>query len=321
MKKRYGLLALVLLVAAPVMAQQPTIGVYFDAAGTQTSTVAPYGPMHTVTAYIMATHTEQTVGGAAFKLDLDPKIMLVGASYPPGIQVGALTEGIQIGLTNCYFGYYDNPVLLATLTLNTGTNIMTEAPLSISAYPPAGEVQLADCNAAITTVAGGTALLTVYPPTVIGVYWDQAGTQTNKTANGGYDETQTAYIIAMDTEQTVGGAAFKLSLDPMITLTGATFPPGLQVGTLLDGIQIGLTDCYFGFYGNPVLLSTLTLWTGANLIPNGIIQILPYPPAGAIQLADCNAAIRNVDGGTATLTIAVPTENKSWGEIKSLYSR
>lgn len=319
MKKSYGLLALLLLVASPVLAQQPTIGVYFNAAGTQTSTVAPYGPTHTVTAYIIATHTEQTVGGAAFKLTIDPKITLVGATYPAGIQVGTLADGIQIGLTNCYFGYYGNPVVLATLTLFTGTNFMDEAPLTISAYPPASAIQLADCNAVITEVAGGSAALTVYPPTKIGVFWDTAATQTNKQAKGGYDETQTAYIIAVDTEQTVGGAAFQLALAPGITLTNATYPAGIQVGTPLEGIQVGFTNCYYGFYGNPVLISTLTLWTGANLIPNGTISILPYPPAGVIQLADCNANIRAVDGGVATLTIAVPTESSTWGGVKNLY--
>jgi hypothetical protein len=212
-------------------------------------------------------------------------------------------------------------VLLATLTLNTAMNFMSEAPIDVLPYPPAGQIQLADCNAEITTVAGGHAAMTVYPPTTVGVFWDQAGAETNLSENGGYDVTHTAYILAVDTEQTVGGVAFQLQLDPRITLTNAAFPAGIQVGTLTDGIQVGFTNCYFGYYGNPVLISTLTLWTGNNLMSNAALDILPYPPAGVVQLADCNAVIRPVLGGRATLTIPVPAEEHSWGQVKNLYSR
>ncbi len=307
--------------AGAANAQTPTIGVYFDPEGTQTSTVAPYGPAHTVTAYVLAMNTEQTVGGAAFKLELDPKITLSGATFPAGIQIGTLTDGIQIGMTDCYYGFYGQPVLLATLTLWTGTNFMNEAPLRILPYPPAGVIQLADCTAMLTNPVGGEAKLTVYPPTKLSVFWDTAGTQTNLVTNGGYDVSHTAYLLVVDSEQTVGGVSYKLDIDPRISLTGHTYPAGIQIGTPLEGIQVGMTDCYYGFYGQPVLISTLTFWTGNQIINDGYIDVVAYPPAGAIQLVDCQGMLRVIDGGRAMLNVVVSTEDKSWGEIKNLYER
>jgi len=95
----------------------------------------------------------------------------------------------------------------------------------------------------------------------------------------------------------------------------------MQAGTLADGIMVGLTNCAFGFYGQPVLIATLSLWTGAALMNNAELNILPYPPEGAIQIADCNGYLRNIAGGRASLTIPVPAESKSWGQIKDMYGR
>ncbi len=322
--RKAPLVALTVAVLAGAANAEPTIGVYFDMQGKGYAIAADYSPVQTVTAYIVATHTEQTVGGAAFKLQVDPRLALINATYPAGIQVGTLTEGIQLGFTNCYYGFYDNPVLLATLTLLPLVNSAYDAYLEVLPYPPAGVIQLADCNAEITTaVPYRWSYLMVYPRPTVGVYWDQAGTQANHTANGGHDETHTAYVVAVNTERGIGGAAFKLEMDPRITMTGAIYPDGTQVGTLADGIQIGFTDCHAGVYGLPVLIATLSLWTGDQLIPNGWLNIAAYPPAGAVQVWECGCGgcvhAHAADGGRATLTIPVPVEDKSWGEVKSLY--
>jgi len=321
MRTWHGILTALLVVATAgaASAQGPAIGVFFDTAATQTTATFEGGPTNTYTAYVYAVDTEMLVGGVAFKLNKDPRISIISTTYPSGVQIGDITSGVQVGFTDCQPGFYGTPVLVATLLLYTGTASFADGELTIDAYPRTGTIQLADCDGIITDIAGMTSYLTILPQPKIGIYFDTAATQTQGTFNGGFDTYHTAYIFAVDTEKLVGGAAFKLTMDARISLLSATFPAGVQIGTLLEGIQIGFTDCAPGFYGTPVLCSTLTLWTGANLLADAELRIDPYPLAGVIQLADCDGIITNVAGGTATLTIPVGAESDTWGQVKALY--
>ncbi|MHB8079123.1 MAG: hypothetical protein ACYDIE_07700 [Candidatus Krumholzibacteriia bacterium] len=315
------LLALALTAMAGTAVAEPAtaIGVYYDTAATQTSYTFEGGPAAYLTAYIYTTNTEQTVGGAAFKLDLDPRITMLAADFPAGIQIGTLTSGIQIGMTECFIGYFGVPTRLATLTLWTNQYSMENAEMTISAYPRTGTIQLSDCEGNLRVVDGLTSYLTVPPRPTVGIFFDTAATITQGVFNGGYDQYQTAYIIVTNAEATVGGAAYKLELDSRITLLAHTYPAGIQIGEPLTGVQVGFTDCYIGYYGVPVLVSTLTLWTGNQLLTDAQLHIAAYPPAGTIQLSDCEGNLRNVEGGTAYLTIPVAAENQSWSKIKTLY--
>jgi len=154
-------------------------------------------------------------------------------------------------------------------------------------------------------------------PTMVGIYFDTAATQTVKVCNGGADEYYTAYIFIVNATHKAGGAGYKLLLDPRMQLVSATYPPGVRQGAPLAGIEVGFTACYP--IGTPVLVSTLTLWTGNNLIENAEMRIDPYPPTGAVEFADCNGVIYNVDGGSAFLTIPISTEAMTWAAIKALY--
>jgi len=315
------LLALALTaMAGSAVAQTPTaIGVYYDTAATETTHTFEGGPTATLTAYIYTTNTEQTVGGAAFKLDLDPRISLLGATFPAGVQIGTLQSGVQIGMTECFVGYFGVPTLLSTLTLWTNEYSMENAEMTISAYPRTGLVELSDCEGNLRVIDGLTSYLTVPPRPGVGIYFDTAATSNVGSFNGGYDTYHTAYVIATNAEATVGGAAYKLELDSRITLLAHTYPAGIQIGDPISGIQVGFTDCYVGYYGVPVLVSTLTLWTGNQLLSDAQMSITAYPPAGVVQLSDCEGNLRSVAGGTAYLSIPVAAENQSWSQIKTLY--
>lgn len=315
------LLALAMTAMAGSAVAQPAaaIGVYYDTAATETSHTYEGGPTTFLEAYIYATNTEQTVGGAAFKLDLDPRITLFGVTFPAGIQIGSLQSGIQIGMTDCFVGYFGVPVRLATLTLWTNEYSMTNAALTISAYPRSGLIELSDCEGNLRVIDGLTSYLTVPPRPTVGIFFDLAATSVSGTFNGGYDQLHTAYVMAVNTESTVGGAAYKLELDSHISLMAHTYPAGIQIGEPLSGIQVGFTDCYVGYFGVPVRISTLTLWTGAYLLNDAEMRIAAYPMAGVIQLSDCEGNLRNVAGGTAYLTIPVAAESHSWSQIKTLY--
>lgn len=154
-------------------------------------------------------------------------------------------------------------------------------------------------------------------PTMVGIYFDTEATQTVKVCNGGADEFYTAYIFIMNAPRRPGGAAYQLALDPRIQLIGATYPPGVHLGNPLVGIQVGFTDCFL--IGTPTLVSTLTLWAGNSLVDNAEIRIDPYPPAGAVEFADCDGVIDFVAGGSAFLTIPISAEAMTWSTIKALY--
>ncbi|MHB8077987.1 MAG: hypothetical protein ACYDIE_01855 [Candidatus Krumholzibacteriia bacterium] len=70
-------------------------------------------------------------------------------------------------------------------------------------------------------------------------------------------------------------------------------------------------------------MSTLTLRLLDSDLHATDVGVGPCPPAGAVQLADCDGFIREVPGGTALIinpgSVAATTE--SWGRIKALYAR
>lgn len=167
------------------------------------------------------------------------------------------------------------------------------------------------------------ALLVVSPaaaqPASVGVYFDTAGTQTTAVLNGGYDEMHDAYLIGF-VETFVGGAACKLVLDPHIMLISAVYPAGMQIGDLLNGVEMGFIDPIMGYFGLPVRLATLQLWTGANVFANGMLAVEPWAPRyESVLLADVGGNLIPAAGLTSWLTIPVSAPTSSWSQVKDLY--
>ncbi len=153
----------------------------------------------------------------------------------------------------------------------------------------------------------------------IGAYWDQDATQTVKTYGGINFELHTLYVIAVNTEQTVGGAAFVLGMIPDLTLVQTVYPQGVQFGDPKAGVEVGFTDCYIGYFGNPVLVATMTVLTPQDFGSHVDFEILPHPAYGDVVLSDCSAELTVCDGFTARLTSLVDAESPTWGEFKSLF--
>ncbi len=116
--KKLLLLVGIMLIALPVVAQEATLGVYFDADGTSnTFAYQPYvdaGVGKAFDAYVIG-YAEALVGGAAYTLAFPGDIILLNAEYPVGTQFGTPTGGIEVGLTNPVVGYYAQPTLFSTL--------------------------------------------------------------------------------------------------------------------------------------------------------------------------------------------------------------
>jgi hypothetical protein len=153
----------------------------------------------------------------------------------------------------------------------------------------------------------------------IGIYFNPQGTQSTGVFNGGFDELHTAYVVGFG-EFVWGGGAFKVALDPRIVLVSSSFPAGVQIGDALAGVEVGFQDPKAGYYGTPVLLATLTLFTGANVFAGGTLEILPFAPRyETVIVSDQNGLLAEAVGLTATMTIPVAAEGDSWGQVKSLY--
>jgi type IV secretory pathway VirB2 component (pilin) len=153
----------------------------------------------------------------------------------------------------------------------------------------------------------------------IGVYFDEAGTQMVGVFEGGMSQYHTAYVVAVGTEMWMGGAAFRVTLDPRIFIMSADYPDAIKLGEPADGVSVGFTDCRSGHEGNNVLVCVLQLWTGNELMTNAQIHVVDHPTEGGILVSDCSGHLSTATGVTTFLTVTVGDEPTSWGQVKGLY--
>ncbi len=318
--KKFSVIALVaMLLATPLLAQTPPeIGIFFDTAGTQT--MMPMDAGDFVTAYVMTKGGQLLMGGASFSVDVYPGIQVVAQNfYNDAVVVGNdVTTGVEIGFYDPIWVDENNSVILATLVLTVADRPMGNMPLTVTNHPNYQHVVVAQSDGALFDTTGLTAYITP-PPPVVGVFFDTDATVTNATYNGGYDEFYTAYIFATGGPILMGGAAFKLELHPNITLVATTYEPSVQIGDLLNGVEIGLYDARFVDPLHPGLLATLILTTGDNLIDQAPLCIVNHPSYETVMLAQSDGTLVPSEGACAYLTIPVANEDRTWGEVKSLF--
>ncbi len=323
MKNWQGILVAVAVLVMSTMATAqvipPQIGIFFDAAGTQTE--APLaGAGDFVTAYVMTTGGQMLMGGVSFAVEAYPGIQIVAASpMSDAVVVGNdITAGVEIGFYDAAWVDDNNHVVLYTLVLTVDDRPMGNMPLTVVNHPNYQNVVVAQSDGALYDTTGLTAYITP-PPPVVGVYFDTAATITSATYNGGLGEVYPAYIFATGGPILMGGASFKLELDPNITLLTATAEPSVTIGDVLTGIEIGLYDAKFVDPQHPGLLMTLLLTTMNNLVDNAPLTITNHPSYETVLLADAEGVLVPSEGMTSYLTVPVANEDRSWSDVKSLY--
>jgi len=178
---------------------------------------------------------------------------------------------------------------------------------------------LANSSAILFPADGLTSSITLRPTPEIGVFWDVEGTETVATQNGGVTEIHNAWIMVRNAEMMVGGAAFKLDIDPRIMILSATPADGLVFGSLSAGVEIGLYSYLPVFGTDPGVLYSLQMTTFNNLMVDAQLQIVTHPSYDAPKVADNSAVQWTANGLTSLLTIVVGAEEMSWGQVKSLY--
>jgi hypothetical protein len=183
------------------------------------------------------------------------------------------------------------------------------------------------------------------PPVTIGVYFDSEGSM--QSVQPIQHQELFMYVILFG-DAPIGGAAWKLEMtssqytdpligpagpncqppwcayqDPPFWYFGATIEGTVQLGDPFDsGVRQGFGTCVSGFFGNPVLLATVTLYPWADIL--GLIDVditvVPEDYEGLVY-ADCSALIcDNVTGLTAHIgNTVVPSAEHSWGSVKALY--
>lgn len=180
-------------------------------------------------------------------------------------------------------------------------------------------------------------------PNEIGIYTTEDGDHANTSYNG-VPGTFTAYVVCTDPVNfdygwpgsgvqqavtTIGGFEFKIVLPAGVVLLGYEMPP--------ESLNVATPPEWFAGTNAPVVdghCTLLTLSLGAFVQEPSQIYLSPvtsYPPSvpGLMALTDYNDDFRliaayPVSGGFAMPVFGlwssvVPTEDASWGDLKSLY--
>lgn len=311
------IVAVAVLAFASLSVAQPTIGVYFDTEATELTASA--GPSDYVPGYVMIKNAEAMIGGCAFAVDIDEDLSYFWAPETGlGLYLGD-ESGLELGLytyASC-FGE-DAYVQVGSFTFYSSTQVVG-AEISVVNHPNYTTPVIAD-NASLEIEATGlTSSLTLHSTPHIGVYFDEDATQYELVTNGGIGVVHKAYITVTEAEMVVGGATFKLELDSLIMIGNAAHADALVLGSLTTGVEMGLYDYLPVFDTQVGVLYELDLMTFDNVMEDAELAITNHPSYATPIVADSGAYEFAAVGDTGYLTIVVPTEDKSWGEVKDLY--
>lgn len=317
MKRHLLLLSAVLLLATPVFAQ--SIGVYFDEQGTSLYGFSGTAPDN-ATGYILVKGLNDLCSGAAFTVDIDPRII----AQPPtwvadSIVLGNLASGIEIGLDLPLPVFGEGAAMLGSFDMFATYNIHN-APITVGTHPNYATPVVANSAALQFEAEGLTSYLKFHAIPTVCVYFDEAGTQTGTS----YVPNQplNAYVMIRNAEMLVGGIACKLdALDPVFMLVSTTYADGVLQGDLYSGMELGLYNPVPVFGTDTALVATMTLFVLENATSvSAEFQIVPHPAYETIVVADTEAYQYPAEScGVSTVDVPIPNEDLTWGSLKTLY--
>jgi hypothetical protein len=118
-----------------------------------------------MTAYVYAKYCETTITGMAFRLQLDPGLTFVGATYPAdAIYFGNIVgNGVAMGMSTARSCFGEQAVLACTIRYTCGTQLLNNAAISVVDHllPQDAGIHITDQNYERIAVTGGTAYVTV----------------------------------------------------------------------------------------------------------------------------------------------------------------
>ncbi|MBU8921844.1 MAG: hypothetical protein KOO63_08490 [Bacteroidales bacterium] len=141
MKRVLLTVAVALLIPGLLMAQAPTLGVYFS--GKLHTT--PALPMTPFNGYLYIVQDAYFVTAVEYQLVMSPNLILGGVSYPSNfaLEMGDPLAGHAITFWPPMTGYPDGYDLLATYTLYTSADcaMIPNSTLAIGPHPDSGELR------------------------------------------------------------------------------------------------------------------------------------------------------------------------------------
>lgn len=162
---------------------------------------------------------------------------------------------------------------------------------------------------------------------VLGVYSDAAGT-SNVQAGHRNGDTFNFYVILF-TEDLADAVGYSIDIPGNgidIFITGESYGPtgnGINISNQ-DGENVGLGDCYPGFNGTALIVTTYSA-IQPFYAPDKVITLGPNPGSGGSTTApvysNCQGDLLPC-GNNPSLLIEGPvaTESTSFGQVKALYS-
>ncbi len=155
------IMVVIALAATVNAAGSRAIGVYFDeeARNNNASFIGGYDVVHT--AYVCVTNSEMRVAGAAFKLELDPQILLLTATYPAGLAIGDVTAGVEVGMTDPVVAVMGDAAVVCTMQLTTLDQLMVGAELRVVNHPNYANPIVSDADGVLWDCTGITSYLTI----------------------------------------------------------------------------------------------------------------------------------------------------------------
>ena len=162
MKKGYIGIALALVLAATPVLAQPTVGVYYDTAGTISNMTIGAAIQPVVFDAYVIVFWENMIGGASYGISFDPAITPIGEVYPEdAINIGSPFDGCgtEVGFGTPQFGFYNTPVLVTTLQFFVPQGTVLETPICVVPHCNYPYVVVADRYAELFEAEGFCALV------------------------------------------------------------------------------------------------------------------------------------------------------------------
>jgi hypothetical protein len=173
----------------------------------------------------------------------------------------------------------------------------------------------------LTLVMVMGASLAVAQPGVFGTYADAGALNCNVV-----DAVPGLLTVWVVHTLTGGATAGQFSAPVPACMIGGLWLADGTIGPAVGTTQIGIGIGYGGCLGAPIAAANISIFANGLTTPCCAYPVLPDPNTGLIEMVDCTATklpaagIANTVNGNSTCNCAtVPTEESTWGAVKSLY--
>lgn len=322
MKTRIPIWMLLLLLAAAAAAQ-PTLRLDFYDPGK--SPVGPYTQLRIGeigTAYVVVGNAEMTLGGASFRLAPFPVsgVQPLNQHFPPGVVIGDLWSGVEIGLASPIPMYGGDEAVIAWFDF-LATELTVREILPV-AHPGNTAPLVAHAGGPLEEAQGIPGMIEVVLRPTLGLYFDAAGTSQTGSFVGGPDEYRDVWLLIQDLDRPIDALYFTLDLPPSMEVVDTVLPTGAVLdGDLTTGAVISYTPRLEAPGFTPVEMARFTVRLGPEPLFDARLAVTSYdaPGVGSPFVAIFPAQAYRAISLPATITLPIGAEKRTMSEVKALF--